>query len=182
MFFNSWSSLFRVVAVGVPAYIALVVLLRISGKRTLSKLNAFDLIVTITFGSSLSAALLNPDLALADVVAAFGVLVTLQFLITWTSVRAPIASRLVKSEPRLLFHRGRFIDTSLHRERLTRGEVLAAIRSNGHADIDAIHAVVIETDGTLSVMAQGGDSPSALAGVRGFRPNDSDARESLHGH
>ncbi|RMD68975.1 MAG: DUF421 domain-containing protein, partial [Cyanobacteria bacterium J149] len=47
MFFETWSGLGRVLIVGVLAYAGLIVLLRFSGKRTLSKMNAFDLIVTV---------------------------------------------------------------------------------------------------------------------------------------
>lgn len=61
MFFDSWSSLIRVVAVGLPAYVALILHHRISGKRTLAKYYAFDLIVTVAFKSTLSAGLLSPD-------------------------------------------------------------------------------------------------------------------------
>ena len=71
MFFNGWSGILRLIAVGVPAYIALILLLRISGKRTLPKFNAFDLIVTVAFGSMLAGAFLNSDRALVDVVGAF---------------------------------------------------------------------------------------------------------------
>ncbi|MEO6887893.1 MAG: DUF421 domain-containing protein, partial [Ktedonobacteraceae bacterium] len=59
MFFTTWATLLRTVVVGVLAYIALVVFVRISGKRTLSKMNAFDLIVTISLGSTLASALLS---------------------------------------------------------------------------------------------------------------------------
>jgi uncharacterized membrane protein YcaP (DUF421 family) len=75
MFFSSWTSLLRILVVGVPAYICLILLLRISGKRTLSKFNAFDLVVTVAFGSTLSAGLLTKDVALADIVASFILLV-----------------------------------------------------------------------------------------------------------
>jgi hypothetical protein len=54
MFFESWSGLGRVLVVGVLAYGALVFVLRVSGKRTLSKMNAFDLIVTVALGSTIA--------------------------------------------------------------------------------------------------------------------------------
>ncbi|MDP9439064.1 MAG: DUF421 domain-containing protein, partial [Actinomycetota bacterium] len=59
MVFDSWVGLFRVAAVGTAAYFALVLLLRISGKRTLSKINAFDLVVTVALGSTLATVLLS---------------------------------------------------------------------------------------------------------------------------
>ena len=50
MFFESWFGLVRVVVVGTATYAALIVLLRVSGKRSLSKMNAFDLVVTVALG------------------------------------------------------------------------------------------------------------------------------------
>ena len=71
MFFESWSALLRLAIVGVSAYVALVLLLRVFGKRTLAKLNAFDLVVTVALGSTLAAVLLNRSVALAEGVLAF---------------------------------------------------------------------------------------------------------------
>ena len=78
MFFNDASSLLRVVIVGTLAYSSLVLLLRVSGKRTLSKMNAFDLVVTVAIGSTLATVLLSKDVALADGVVAFTLLIGLQ--------------------------------------------------------------------------------------------------------
>ena len=66
MFFDSWAGLLRVLVVGTLAYAALVLLLRVTGKRTLSKMNAFDLIVTVALGSTLATVLLSKDVALAE--------------------------------------------------------------------------------------------------------------------
>lgn len=75
MFFNDEFSLLRVVIVGTLAYLSLVLLLRVSGKRTLSKMNAFDLVVTVAIGSTLATVLLSKDVALADGVVAFTLLI-----------------------------------------------------------------------------------------------------------
>jgi uncharacterized membrane protein YcaP (DUF421 family) len=166
MFFSSWSSLLRVVVVGVPAYVALILLLRISGKRTLSKFNAFDLIVTVAFGSTLSASLLSRDLALADVVAAFALLVLLQFAITWSAVRSSSVDRLIKAEPRLLYYRGEFLRHVMKRERVTEGELLAGVRANGAAGIQNVHAIVLETDGTLSIVTEPASGDAAIEQLR----------------
>lgn len=106
MFFDSWMSLVRTGVVGVSAYALLVLLLRVSGKRTLTKLNAFDLVVTVALGSTLATVLLSKDVALADGVLAFALLIFLQLAVTWLSVRSKTVSRLVKAEPRLVFHQG----------------------------------------------------------------------------
>ena len=99
--------------VGTLAYVALVLLLRISGKRTLTKLNAFDLVVTVALGSTLATVLLSKSVALAEGVLALALLICLQYAITWLSVRSPRFQALVKAEPTLLVHRGRFLDGAM---------------------------------------------------------------------
>ncbi|HEU0012118.1 MAG TPA: YetF domain-containing protein [Longimicrobium sp.] len=162
MFYDGWTGPPRTLVVGVLAYTALVALLRVSGKRTLGKWNAFDLVVTVAFGSTLSTALLSRGTSLFQVVCAFAVLVGLQFTVTWLSVRSPRVSKAVKSSPALLLHRGVFLDHALRRERVSEAEVRAAIRASGIAAMEDVHAVVLETDGTLSVIADGGAASATV--------------------
>jgi uncharacterized membrane protein YcaP (DUF421 family) len=169
MFFDSWFGLLRVVVVGTLAYVALVVLLRASGKRTLAKLNAFDLIVTVAIGSTLATVLLSKSVALLEGLVAFALLVGLQYLVAWFSVRFPRFSDLVKSEPTLLLHHGRFLEGAMRAQRVTRVEILAALRGSGAADPAQVAGVVLETDGSLSVVQHTGgpQESSTLAGVEG---------------
>ena len=160
MFFDSWTGLGRVLLVGTLAYVALVAILRISGKRTLTKLNAFDLVVTVALGSTLATVLLSKDVALAEGVLAMVLLVFLQFMITWLSVRSAGFRDLVKSEPTLIMHQGEFLDGAMRAQRMTRDEVMAALRSNGVMDASQAAAVVLETDGTIAVI-KGTDAEAA---------------------
>lgn len=68
MFFSSGTTLIRTLVVGVLAYISLVLLLRLSGRRTLSKMNAFDLVVAVAVavGSTFATILLNRNVSLAE--------------------------------------------------------------------------------------------------------------------
>ena len=167
-FFLNWSELGRTILIGISAYLILVLLLRTSGKRTLTKLNAFDLVVTVALGSTLASTIMSKSTALAEGATAFVVLVLLQFAITFLSVRFKAFSNLVKAEPRLLLLDGQFLDKALMDERVTRGEVRAAARSSGVASLSSVHAIVLETDGSLSVIKSGGDSDdSAMEGVKG---------------
>ncbi|HEX2167315.1 MAG TPA: YetF domain-containing protein [Longimicrobiales bacterium] len=167
MFFNGWSGIIRLIAVGIPAYIALVLLLRISGKRTLSKFNAVDLVVTFTFGSMLASAFLAPALSLTTVVAGFTMLVLLQFVTTWTSARSRFVHTLVKARPQLLYHRGQFLRDPMKGERIGDDEILAAIRSEGLGALEAVDSVILETDGSLSVVSSGNRGSDAMKDVRG---------------
>ena len=165
MFFNGWENIFRTMIVGVLAYAGLVFLVRISGKRTLAKMNAFDLLVTVALGSTLATILLSKDVALAEGMTAFGVLIGLQYLIASLSVRSETVRNLVKSDPRLLFYQGRFIGSALKMERVTEAEVYAVIRAQGIAQLDQVEAVVLETDGSFTAISRAPGPATALATV-----------------
>src|SRR5690625_2015369 len=128
MFFDDGHSLLQTFVIGSLAYIALVVMLRLFGKRTLAKWNAFDLVVTVAFGSVLATTLLSTETALVQGILAMGLLVGLQWCITWLSVRSVTVQKWVKSQPRLLLLEGEFQEDALHQERVTESEVRAAIR------------------------------------------------------
>jgi uncharacterized membrane protein YcaP (DUF421 family) len=174
MLFDSWTGLGRVVLVGTLAYFALVLLLRISGKRTLTKLNAFDLVVTVALGSTLATVLLSKSVALAEGALAIALLVLLQYAITWVSVRSPGFQSVIKAEPTLLVRRGRFLSAAMKRERITREEILAAVRASGAPDVGHVAAVVLETDGSLSVLPDANEA-GALPALDTVRSVD-DAR------
>lgn len=159
MWFDSWSDLGRILVVGPLAYVALMAVLRMSGARTLSKLNAFDLVVTVSLGSTLATVLLSSDVSLAEGVLGLALLVLLQFVVSRASHRWSAVERMVKSEPVLLYRRG-FLEAPMRRARVTEDEVRQAARSSGRASLDGVEAVVLEPDGTLSVLASVPDLPA----------------------
>ena len=173
MFFDDWTGIWRTVAVGALAYGGLVLFVRLAGKRTLAKMNAFDLVVTVALGSTLATILLSKDVALAEGLTAFAVLIALQLAITWLSVRTKVVPSLVKSEPTLLAFRGRQLDEALRSQRVSEAELLQVVRQKGLASVSDVHAVVLETDGSFSVIAEApnGDS-SALRNVSGWSGRD----------
>lgn len=167
MFFDNWMGVARVLVVGPLAYAALVALLRVSGNRTLSKMNAFDLIVTVALGSTLATVLLTEQVALAEGLLGFVVLIALQFAITWLSTRSRTLSRLIKAEPALLVHRGEMLPGAMRRQRVIEAEILQAAREAGLASLENVEAMVLETDGTFSVVKRTNEieEGSALANV-----------------
>ncbi len=164
MFFDSWDGIVRVLTLGVVAYCAIVVILRISGKRTLAKMNAFDLVVT-ALGSTLATILLSKGVALAEGIVAIVVLVVLQYAIAALSVRSKLIEKIAKADARYLLRDGSIDKQALKQERVTREEVLCAVRSNGIGDLNDVAAVLLETDGTFSVVSK------ANAGARTAFPD-----------
>lgn len=149
------SQLTHILVVGPLAYLVVVVLLRVSGKRTLSKMNAFDFIVTVALGSMLATIILNEDVSLLEGTVALAILIVGQLVITFFSARSKAVTKLIKARPTLVYHRGSFLPQVMDRERVTSEEVLAAARASGHPSLDTVYAVVLESDGTFSVLTSG---------------------------
>ena len=167
IFFNGWSVLGRTLLIGVLAYMSLVFMLRVSGKRTLAKMNAFDLVVTVAIGSTMATIVLSKSVALAEGLLALALLIGMQFAISWSSTRMPWLRRIVTGEPRLLLRDGTMLDDALRDARVTREEVRAAVRSAGIGALGEVAAVVLETDGSFSVIA--GKSGAALSSLDGVK-------------
>lgn len=169
MLFDSWDNLLRVIIVGVLAYASLVISLRVSGNRTLSKMNAFDLVVSVALGSTLATVMLSKDVALAEGVLAYILLISLQYCVSWLSVRAHWIRQITTGEPQILLYRGELLPAALRKARLTEDEVRAAIRSAGIDSLDMVRAAVLETNGSVSVVRQSDvGNGSSLAGVKGI--------------
>ena len=175
MFFDDWQSLLRAFILTVLGYITLIIFIRISGKRTLSKMNAFDFLVTIALGSCLAAVSLNKDIALAEGALVYFTLLLLQFIITWTSVRVNFVKKLVTGKPALLLYKGELLDEAMKKERITIEEIYMKARASGITNLSEVEVIVLETTGDITIISKSERSISrdeTLKNVSGY-PNNS---------
>ncbi|GGD91447.1 DUF421 domain-containing protein [Tsuneonella deserti] len=172
MLFDGFHSLLRITLGAITAYAALIIFLRISGKRSLAKLNAFDFVITVALGSTLASFILSKDVSFADGLLALAILLGLQYAISRASIASDKFGRLVRSQPRLLLKDGLFDEGALQEERVTLAEGMAAIRKHGIGNPTDVAAVILETDGSLSVIAAvQSDQLTSLEDVKGFEPS-----------
>lgn len=167
MFAMTLDSFIRIISVGFLAYIGLVVFLRISGKRTLTKLNAFDLVVTVALGSTLATILLSKDVSLLEGLTAFVLLIFMQYMMTFMAVRWRKFNKFIKSEPSLLYLNGLFLKETMKKERISESEIVQAVRNEGIGELEKVNAVILETDGSLSIVQ--GELGNTLADVQSTR-------------
>lgn len=132
--------------------ISMVLLLRVSGKRTLTKMNAFDFIVTIALGSVLASVALSEDIPIANGVAAMMSFIVIQFLFTWLSVRITVFQTLITSNPSLIFYIRNFLYPTMKKERITVAEIYSAARQQGLATLDEIDMIILETTGDIAII------------------------------
>ncbi|PZX51043.1 DUF421 domain-containing protein [Algoriphagus chordae] len=149
---ENWDSTIRTGVLTVLGYLAMVFLLRISGKRTLSKMNAFDFVVTIALGSCLASIALNKNITLIDGSLAISLFIIMQFIFTYLSVHIKGFRTLVTSKPAIVFYKGKFLEEEMKKQRLTQEEVYNECRLKGYTNIDEVYLVILESTGDISVL------------------------------
>src|SRR5699024_1047028 len=136
--------------------------------RTLSQLNAFDFVVTVALGSILASVLLDSTLSFTEGVTALALLGGLQFSVASISSRWPRTQNIITADPVLLLADGQIRHEAMRRNRLTESEIRQAVRSSGGGDLSQIRAVVLESNGKISVITNGQfGNGSALQDVLG---------------
>ena len=112
--------------------------------------------MTVALGSTLSAILLQESIALAEGATALALLIAMQFVVTFISVRSERFAKIVRSEPALLVRDGAFCRAAMKRERITEDEALSAVRAAGGRGVEDVASLILESDGTLSTVLRDG--------------------------
>jgi len=168
MWFDDWQSLEQIAVKAIVGFAALVILLRIGGKRSVARLNAFDLVLVFTVGSILATTILNTRTTVSEGVLALVMLVGLEWLVAFFAARSARFRALIKSEPTLLVYDGTFQRRAMRRERIAEVEVLAALRQHGVHDVADVRAAVLETEGEISILRRDGGDPAASLEISGI--------------
>lgn len=150
--FGGWARLADTAVSALAIYVAVVVLLRLFGKRATSKMNNFDWVATVAVGAIASSGVILEDVAVSDAVAAITALLAAQWVLHQGIQRSERICQIFKAEPVLLLHRGRLLEGAMRRERVSEPEVLSALRDAGIARLEDAQWVVLEADATLSVV------------------------------
>lgn len=166
MVFDNWAQIIHILITASITYVGLITMLRLSGKRTLTQMNAFDFIVTVALGSTFATSILSKNTPLAEGLVGIGTLILLQLIVSWICMRFPGFNKIIKSEPRILFYRGEFKSKALCEERITIEELLQAARSQGILSLTQIEAIILETNGKFSIVKKASQtSDSTLQNV-----------------
>ena len=150
--FSSWDKMVAIFGNSLVFFVVIVALVRWSGKRTTSQLNNFDWIITVAVGSLAASGILLNDITVFDALCAIASLFLAQWVVTWLAVRSDVFARMVKADPTLLFRNGEYHPGAMRKTRVTKAEIDAALRQEGLANHGDAASVVLETDGSLSVI------------------------------
>jgi uncharacterized membrane protein YcaP (DUF421 family) len=178
--FGGWPPIGRILVVGTLMYVALVLLLRISGSRTLSSMNVFDFIVTVAIGAAFGRSLTTRAVALAEALTAFALLVALQYAVAWAQTRWTHFMGIVTNPPSLVYFRGEFLRKTMRQQRVTEALLRTAVRKQHLGSMKEVEAIVLESSGEFSVIRSIGDGSALgeaiqeqIAGLVGHGSQDS---------
>ena len=134
----------------IVAFIFVFLLTRVVGRRELSSMEPFDLILLITIGDLMQQGVTQNDFSVTGMVLAVGTIALLTVFVSYLSWKFRSLRPVFEGEPLILVENGSYVDGNLARNRITREEVAGAARLQSIASVDDVRWAVLETNGQIS--------------------------------
>ena len=167
--FTPGTSLYGIVIRTVLVYLAVLIGLRLSGKREIGQLTVFDLVVLLLLANAVQNAMVGPDTSVTGGLLAAGVLLILNFFVARSGLRWPKIRRLIEGSPTLLILHGKIIPQHLRREGLDKETLESALREHGVVEVSQVEMAVLEIDGSISVVPLGSDTRRVKHPIKNLR-------------
>jgi uncharacterized membrane protein YcaP (DUF421 family) len=134
-------------------YLFVLVVFRIAGKRSLSQITTFDLVLLLIISETTQQALLGNDFSLTNAAVAIATLITIEIVLSWAQRRMPGLARVFESVPLVVVEHGRVLEDRVRKEGVTLDEILEAGReSHGLERLDQFKYAILERHGRISVI------------------------------
>lgn len=133
-------------------YVFLLGILRLTGKRQVGQLAPFDLVLLLVISNTVQNAMNAGDNSVTAGLLLATAVIAINYLVAIATYKSKRIEALVEGEPQVLIHDGRLNTRALERERLTRHELMAALREAGCVTIDEVQAAILENNGHISVV------------------------------
>lgn len=150
-------------------YIVILIGLRLSGKREIGQMTAFDLVVLLLISNAVQNAMVGPDTSLIGGILAAAVLLLVNAVVARLRLRSPAVRRLVEGTPTLLVLHGKTISAHMQREGIDDETLLEAFREHGVSAISDVEMAVLEIDGSISIVPFGGSTTRTKKALKYLR-------------
>jgi uncharacterized membrane protein YcaP (DUF421 family) len=134
----------------VALYAFVIFVMRVIGRRELSSMTPFDLVLLIILGDAIQQGLTQDDYSVTGAVLAIGTIATLQVGTSYLSFRFPPMRKVFQGQPIVLVDHGKFVHRNLRRERMTEEEVAEEARQQQIASVDQVDWAILEANGSIS--------------------------------
>jgi uncharacterized membrane protein YcaP (DUF421 family) len=146
-------NLIEIVGRSLVVYAAVLVGLRLGGRRELGQLTPFDLVVILLVANAVQNAMVGPDTTLQGGLVSAATLLAANAAVARLRLRSVRVRQLVEGVPVVLVQHGELVTANLRREGITEDEVVAAVREHGEiGDLTQVELAVLESDGSVSVV------------------------------
>lgn len=150
-------------------YVAVLVGLRLMGKRELGQMTVFDLVVVLLLANAVQNATVGADTSVQGGLVAAFVLLGLNRLVAAARLHSGVWGRLIEGSPTVLVQEGQVLDAAVRKEGLERAQIEMAMREHGVSSIDDVLLAVMETDGSISIVPRGSTVIKTRKNVRQIR-------------
>lgn len=137
---------------GVVVYSFLLIILRLTGKRQIGQLSAFDLVLLLILSNAVQNSMNAGDNSLIGGLVVAATLVTLNFLVGYISFKSKKIATIIEGRPQILIHNGKLFADVMETAQLSHHELDAALRGAGCLNVDAVHVAILENNGDISVV------------------------------
>jgi uncharacterized membrane protein YcaP (DUF421 family) len=137
---------------GIIIYVFLIALLRLTGKRQIGQLSPFDLVLLLVLSNAVQNSMNGGDNSVIGGMISAVTLVGVNWLVGILTFRSKTAEALIEGRPELLIHNGRLFEQALEKSKLTRHELMSALREAGCASVEDVRCAMLEDDGNISVI------------------------------
>jgi len=135
-------------------YLALLLGLRLTGKRQAGQMTPFDFLLLLLLANAVQNAMTGSDVTLAGGLVAAATLFGLNMIVAWGVRRSSRTQQVVEGTPTILIRRGQIINTNLALEGITRDDLLRALREHGVETVEDVRSAILEVDGSVSVIKE----------------------------
>ncbi len=163
-------SIGEVVLRTLAVYVALLLLLRLAGKRELGQMTTFDLVVVLIISNAVQNAMVGANVSLTAGIVAAATLLVANATVDRVGLRSAWLRDRLRGVPTLLIHDGAVVPEHLRREGIDEDEIMQALREHGVDDVRHVKTAVLEVDGTISVIPAGAASSRTKRRIRGRKP------------
>ncbi|SIO12584.1 Protein of unknown function [Carnobacterium alterfunditum] len=154
LLFDSWTPVIRIFFSTIITFILLLASLRIFGNRSVSNMSIQDVITSFTIGSTVSSTMILKDVTIINGFLAITLLLSMQFLVSKIISKWSYFSKFINPAPKVLFLKGAFLENTMKKSRVTKEDIYSAIRIQARCSSDKVFAVVLESNGNLSVVTE----------------------------
>ena len=145
--FPFWLFVIRAVVV----YVAIIVLLRLGGKRQIGQMGAGEFVAILLISNAVQNSMNGGDNSITGGLILASVIIALSIAVAWVMFKSKKAEYLIQGAPTLLVHNGNILRKNLDKELLSEHELKALLRRQGIHDLSEVHVAILESNGFISV-------------------------------